>query len=129
MTQQKRANTGPELAIRSLLHARGLRYRVDAPLPISGLRRRADLLFSKKRIAVFVDGCYWHVCPIHGTRPKANAAWWADKLKANVERDRDTDQKLYEMGWEAVRIWEHEDPAEAAERVAAVVGREPSCFL
>ncbi len=121
MRRQKRCGTKPELALRKLLHARGLRYRVDAPLPIEDIRRRADLLFTKKHVAVFVDGCYWHACPIHGTKPKANGAWWAEKLIANVERDRDTDRRLRDLGWEVVRVWEHEDPAEAADRVEAVV--------
>lgn len=121
MQRQKRAGTKPELMIRKLLHARGLRYRVDAPLPIKGIRRRADLLFTKKQVAVFVDGCYWHACPVHGTNPKSNDAWWADKLKGNVQRDRDTDRRLHELGWKVVRIWEHDDPVEAAERVEAAV--------
>src|SRR4051794_25952672 len=111
MQRQKRAGTKPELALRRLLHSRGMRYRVDAPLPIEGVRRRADLLFTKKRVAVFVDGCYWHACPIHGTRSISNGAWWADKLETNVQRDRDTDRLLQELGWAVVRIWEHEDTA------------------
>jgi DNA mismatch endonuclease (patch repair protein) len=91
MRRQRRADTAPELAIRRLVHARGLRYKIDAALPLRGVRRRADMLFSRARVAVFVDGCYWHACPIHGTKPKANASWWAEKLAANVGRDRDTD--------------------------------------
>ncbi|MEP7023016.1 MAG: very short patch repair endonuclease [Actinomycetota bacterium] len=121
MRRQHRSDTKPELAIRRLVHARGLRYRVDAPLPIAGVRRRADLLFSRAKVAVFVDGCYWHSCPEHGTRPKANATWWADKLAANMQRDRDTDRRLGAAGWAVVRIWEHEDPAAAAEQIAGQV--------
>ncbi|MFC7360956.1 very short patch repair endonuclease [Nocardioides astragali] len=121
MQRQKRVGTKPELALRRLLHARGLRYRVDAALPIKGVRRRADILFTKRRVAVFVDGCYWHACPTHGTEPKSNGAWWAEKLEANVLRDRDTDRRLAELGWEVVRIWEHEDPEQAAKRVEAAV--------
>ena len=109
------------MAVRRLLHAQGLRYRVDAPLPIEGVRRRADLLFTRAKIAVFVDGCYWHACPVHGTAPKANREWWSDKLSVNVARDRDTDVRLQELGWTALRIWEHEDPAHAAARVAAAI--------
>src|SRR5215207_10089041 len=86
MQKQRQSGTRPELAIRRLLHARGLRYRVDAPLPIPHLRRRADLLFAGPKVAVFVDGCYWHCCPVHATKPKANAQWWAEKLAKNVER-------------------------------------------
>jgi DNA mismatch endonuclease (patch repair protein) len=120
MQRTRRRNTTPELAVRRLLHAHGFRYRVDrAPLP--GLRRRADIVFPRERVAVFVDGCFWHSCPIHATRPKANSAWWAAKLAANAERDRDTDRRLEEAGWIVVRAWEHEDAAEVARRVGAAV--------
>jgi DNA mismatch endonuclease (patch repair protein) len=117
MQLQRRRDTGPELAVRRLVHAHGLRYRVNALLPIPGVRRRTDLLFTARKVAVFVDGCYWHGCPLHATWPKANATWWADKLAANVARDRDTDRRLQQLGWTVVRIWEHEDPADAARRV------------
>lgn len=117
MRRQARRDTAPELALRRRLHRWGLRYLVDARLPIAGPRRRADLLFRGARVAVFVDGCYWHACPAHGTRPAANAGWWETKLADNVARDRDTDRRLGEIGWEAVRVWEHEDPDEAAARV------------
>jgi len=119
MVRQRRRDTGPEMAIRRLLHARGLRYRVDAKLP--GMRRRADLIFSSARVAVFIDGCFWHGCPDHGTRPKANAAWWTEKIETNVKRDRDTDRCLAADGWIVVRVWEHEVPEAAAARVAEVV--------
>ena len=119
MVRQRRRDTRPEMAIRRLLHARGLRYRVDAVLP--GMRRRADLVFSSARIAVFIDGCFWHGCPDHGTQPKNNAAWWAEKIASNVKRDRDTDQRLTVDGWTVLRIWEHEAPELAAEKVAAAV--------
>ena len=79
------------------------------------------MTFSAKRVAVFVDGCFWHGCPVHGTHPKANKAWWAEKLRANVARDRATDQYLTGLGWVVVRIWEHEDADSAADRVEAVV--------
>jgi len=116
MQRQRRADTRPELALRRELHRRGLRYRVDVPV-LPGLRRRADVVFPRQRIAVFVDGCFWHACPQHGTSPKANAAWWREKLGANVERDRDTDHRLREAGWTPIRIWEHEDPLHAADLV------------
>lgn len=120
MSQQRRRDTGAEVSIRRVLHARGLRYRVDAPLP--GLpRRRADLAFPRQRVAVFVDGCFWHGCPEHKTAPKNNAAWWAAKLARNVERDRETDAHLAELGWRVLRIWEHDDPRHAADRVQAAV--------
>lgn len=119
MVHQRRRDTGPEMAIRRLLYARGLRYRVDVPLP--GMRRRADLVFISARVAVFVDGCFWHDCPQHGTRPKSNAAWWAEKIEANANRDRDTDRRLVADGWIVVRVWEHEIPEVAAIRVAEAV--------
>jgi DNA mismatch endonuclease, patch repair protein len=127
MVRQRRRDTRPELAIRRLLHAQGLRYRVDAPLP--GMRRRADLVFGSARVAVFVDGCFWHGCPEHGTQPKRNAAWWATKIAANAERDRDTDRRLAADGWTAMRVWEHECPEVAAARIteAISVRRTRSC--
>lgn len=116
MSAQRRRDTAPELALRRELHRRGRRYRVDrAPLP--GMRRRADLVFPRARVAVFVDGCFWHRCPRHATSPKNNAAWWATKLDGNVARDRDTDERLAAAGWTVVRIWEHEDPVTAADAV------------
>jgi DNA mismatch endonuclease (patch repair protein) len=122
MSRQARVGTNPELALRRELHRRGLRYRVDMRLDLDGLRRRrADLVFPRRRVAVFVDGCFWHVCPTHGTAPKANASWWAEKLAGNVARDRDTDARLVAAGWTAVRVWEHEDATEAADRVERVV--------
>ena len=85
--------------------------------PVKGVRRRADLVFPRRKVAVFVDGCFWHSCPQHATFPKNNAQWWTDKLAANVVRDRDTDARLAEQAWTVIRIWEHEDPLVAAERV------------
>jgi DNA mismatch endonuclease (patch repair protein) len=126
MQRQRRTGTKPEVALRRLLHARGLRYRVDAPLPVPGIRRRADLLFTRVQVAVFVDGCYWHGCPLHGTQPKANAEWWATKLDANVARDRDTDARLAAAGWTSVRVWEHEDPRSASDRVEKIVRKPPA---
>jgi DNA mismatch endonuclease (patch repair protein) len=113
-------DTLPERAIRSELHRRGFRFRVDrAPLP--GLRSRADIVFGPARVAVYVDGCFWHSCPDHGTRPKANSEWWERKLARNRERDRETNRILREHGWEVVRIWEHEDPIEAVDRLERTV--------
>ncbi|QXC61726.1 very short patch repair endonuclease [Aquihabitans sp. G128] len=120
MQNQRRRDTGPELALRRAVWARGLRYRVDTA-PLKGLRRRADLVFTRAQVAVYVDGCFWHRCPIHASAPKANGQWWSDKLDANERRDRDTDERLDEAGWIVVRIWEHEDAGEAAEKVEAAV--------
>lgn len=120
MARQRRADTAPETALRTELHRRGLRYFVDrAPLP--GLRRRADLVFPRRKVAVYVDGCFWHCCPEHATYPKNNAQWWAEKLAGNVARDRDTDARLTAAGWLVVRVWEHEDSVAAADRVQSAL--------
>jgi DNA mismatch endonuclease (patch repair protein) len=124
LSRQGRRDTTPELALRRELHRRGHRYWVDkAPLP--GLRRRADLVFPRRRVAVYVDGCFWHRCPLHATAPKSNAQWWADKLAANIARDRDTDTRLREAGWRVLRFWEHEDPLAAADVVEAALRAIP----
>ncbi|NUP27380.1 MAG: very short patch repair endonuclease [Nocardia sp.] len=124
MSRQRRAHTAPELALRRELHRRGLRYFVDRA-PIRGQRRRADLVFPRRRVAVYVDGCFWHRCPDHATDPKNNAAWWAAKLAGNVARDRATDDALRAAGWQVIRIWEHEDPVRAADRVQGAIGSGP----
>lgn len=116
LASQKKRDTAPELALRRVLFARGLRYRVDASI-LPGLRRRADVVFPRERVAVFMDGCFWHACPQHGNAPKTNSAWWAEKLAANAARDQHTDMLLQEAGWRVLRFWEHEEPSAAAERV------------
>jgi DNA mismatch endonuclease (patch repair protein) len=125
MVATRRRDTPGELALRSALTSLGLRYRVDITLPDT--RRRADIAFLSTRIAVFVDGCFWHCCPIHGTWPKANGEWWRTKIIANVARDRDTDAGLKAGGWRVLRFWEHTDPVRAAGRIkkalASRVGR------
>lgn len=119
MATTKRRDTKPELALRSALHALGLRFFVDRPIP--GTRRRADIVFPTERIAVYVDGCFWHSCPEHGTIPKQNQQWWVDKLAANKRRDAETDSALQASGWAVLRFWEHDDSLAAAERVREVV--------
>lgn len=120
MRRQKRRDTRPELLVRRELHRRGWRYYVDrAPLP--RMRRRADLVFPKLRVAVYVDGCFWHACPEHGTVPKNNRDWWLSKFKANADRDRDTGDRLRAAGWSVVRVWEHEDVSKSVKRVEAVL--------
>lgn len=122
MARQRTRDTNPEVALRRILHSRGLRYRLDRPLP--GLpRRRADITFTRQRVAVFVDGCFWHACPEHGTWPKRNDEWWATKIRRNIERDRETDAHLRTYGWTVIRIWEHEAADEAADRVEEVIRR------
>lgn len=120
MSRQRRAGTKPETALRAELHRRGMRYFVDRA-PLRGQRRRADLVFPRRKVAVYVDGCFWHCCPDHATYPKNNAEWWAEKLAGNVTRDRDTDLRLRAAGWLVVRVWEHEDPVVAADRVQQAV--------
>lgn len=126
MRRQNRRDTQPEVALRRSLHARGLRYRVDAPLPLPQVRRRADLLFSGAKVAVFVDGCFWHSCPTHRTSPRTNVAFWTAKLATNTARDRDTDDRLADAGWLSVRVWEHEQPEDAANRVERAVRERSS---
>ena len=120
MQSNRSRDTKPELALRSAVFALGLRYRVAAK-PLVGLRRTADLVFPRARVAVFLDGCFWHGCPEHHTVATANAKFWADKVSGNRARDRDTDARLEAAGWISVRVWEHEDPAAAAQRVRKVV--------
>ncbi|WP_121388689.1 very short patch repair endonuclease [Actinokineospora cianjurensis] len=120
MSRQRARDTGIELALRKALHARGLRYRVHQR-PVRTVRREADVVFTRARVAVFVDGCFWHGCAEHATWPRRNAAFWRDKIETNQRRDRDTDARLTEAGWLALRVWEHEDPVVAAERVQAEV--------
>ncbi|MGY1719052.1 very short patch repair endonuclease [Blastococcus sp. SYSU DS0552] len=115
MQRMPRRDTGPELALRRELHRRGLRFRTHYP----GLTGRPDIVFTRARLAVFVDGCFWHCCPEHGTAPKNNASWWAAKLEANVVRDRRQDRELVDRGWTVVRVWEHEVVGEACDRIEA----------
>jgi DNA mismatch endonuclease (patch repair protein) len=117
MLAARSRNTGVEIQIRKALHASGLRFRIHQRV-LPDLRREADIVFRKERVAVFVDGCFWHWCPRHGTLPRANADWWVAKLQANRDRDLDTIRRLRGAGWRAIRVWEHEDPAKAASRIA-----------
>ncbi|MGH8910627.1 MAG: very short patch repair endonuclease, partial [Egibacteraceae bacterium] len=120
MVANRSRDTGPELAVRSAVHRLGLRYRVGAR-PLPQLRRTADLVFVRERVAVYIDGCWWHGCPWHWTAAKRNADYWSAKIAANQDRDADTDRRLAEAGWVSFRVWEHEEPREAAERIAAAV--------
>lgn len=114
------SNTLPELALRRELHRRGLRFRVFYKVP--GLPRRTlDIAFTRRRVAIFVDGCFWHGCAQHYKPPGTNAAWWAWKIERNRARDADTDARLAEMGWSVVRVWEHEDARVAADRIVKVL--------
>jgi DNA mismatch endonuclease (patch repair protein) len=118
-------DTAAEMAVRKELHRRGLRYRVNRRIPDLG-RVRPDIVFPRERVAVFVDGCFWHQCPEHATYPRSNADWWTEKLARNVTRDRETDGRLADSGWAVVRVWEHLSPKEAADEIELEVkGRRP----
>jgi DNA mismatch endonuclease (patch repair protein) len=120
MLGNRSRDTGPELLVRRALHARGLRFRVDLR-PEPTLRTRADIVFTRRRIAVYIDGCFWHGCPVHGTSPKANADYWTPKLARNVERDRESTAALESLGWTVLRFWSHEPVDDVVERIAARV--------
>lgn len=122
MLAVRRSGSRPELALRSQLHRRGLRFRVNGA-PVPDIRSRADILFSRFRVAVYVDGCFWHLCPEHGRIPKANRDYWGPKLARNVERDRATDRSLAEAGWKVLRFYEHVPPEKAANIVQAEIAR------
>jgi DNA mismatch endonuclease (patch repair protein) len=123
MRANRKADTGPERRLRSEMHQLGLRYRVGVSLLAGAARVRPDVVFTRAAVVLFVDGCYWHSCPEHGTSPRSNAAYWLPKLARNVERDRDNDAALAAAGWRVVRVWEHEDPILTAVAVAELVKR------
>lgn len=125
MSANKGKDTKPELLLRAALHRRGLRYRVGIR-PVPALRRTADVVFPKTKVAVFVDGCFWHGCPEHYRPAKQRAQKWQDKIQANRDRDAATNLVLKEAGWSVIRVWEHEDPETAAELVRAVVEEQHS---
>jgi len=116
MQANRGRDTAPELAVRSQLHALGLRYRVSTPLSFDR-RRRSDIYFSRAGLHVFVDGCYWHGCPSHFVQPKTNVDFWRNKIRGNVERDADTNVRLAALGFEVMRFWEHSDPMLIAELI------------
>ncbi|MFF2526059.1 very short patch repair endonuclease [Streptomyces liangshanensis] len=116
----KSRDTKPERLVRRLVHAQGLRYRVAAR-PLADLRRTADMVFRPAKVAVFIDGCYWHGCPEHYVSPKTNTGYWSGKVAGNIARDRDTDRRLDEAGWTVLRFWEHESADECALRIANTV--------
>jgi DNA mismatch endonuclease, patch repair protein len=116
-----RRDTKPEVALRSALHRSGLRFRKDYPVRVNGKLIRPDIAFPRRRVAVFVDGCFWHSCPEHGRRPGKNGEYWLPKLTRNVARDREQTQALESAGWAVVRIWEHVTPAEAVDHVTRLV--------
>jgi DNA mismatch endonuclease (patch repair protein) len=120
MVGNRSRDSQPELALRTAVHAMGLRYRLFQR-PLGAVRRSADLVFTRARVAVFVDGCFWHGCPDHFVMPKTNTPYWDAKIAGNVQRDAATDRLLRDAGWEVVRVWEHEAPQKGAAAVAAAV--------
>jgi DNA mismatch endonuclease (patch repair protein) len=117
-----RKDTSCEMRLRKVLFARGIRYRIHRR-PLPALRRDADIVIASLRVAVFVDGCFWHGCPAHPVRFRANRAWWEAKIARTAQRDRQTDRQLRAAGWTVVRVWEHADPEDAAAKVCAAVER------
>jgi DNA mismatch endonuclease (patch repair protein) len=120
MQANRRTGTKPEVILRTALHRLGYRYRKDLLLRVEGVRVRPDIVFTRRKVAVFVDGCFWHACPQHGRQPATNEWYWAPKLERNVNRDSNVNAALRAAGWDVVRIWEHEslDDAVAAVRAA-----------
>lgn len=117
MKANRRRDTQPELKLRSELHRRGLRFRVDHSLVKEGIRVRPDVVFPRWRVAVFVDGCFWHRCPLHSSKPKANSGYWHTKLDENVRRDKRNTEMLEIAGWKVLRIWAHTAPTDAADLI------------
>jgi len=120
MARVRQKGTDAELSLRKELHARGLRYRLHVPL-LTKPRRVADIVFSSARVAIFIDGCFWHGCPEHASWPKSNAEFWREKIETNRARDADTDRRLRASGWRVVRVWSHESADDAAERIEDIV--------
>lgn len=121
MQSNRRTNTKPEIALRSMLHGRGLRFRKDMQIRCVDLSVRPDVVFTKAKVVVFQDGCWWHGCSEHGMRPKRNAAFWNQKIDETIKRDQRVTAALTDCGWIVIRVWEHEPIASAAERIEQAV--------
>ena len=121
MKANKRVDTGPEVALRSILHRNGFRFRKDYPLNMNGQRCRPDIVFPRRRIAIFVDGCFWHRCPEHFVAPRKNNAYWSSKMERNVKRDLRNNEVLIADGWNVVRVWEHVGTEDALEFIKEVM--------
>ena len=123
MRSNRRVDTKPEVSLRSLLHRSGLRFRKDYSIRLSnGRTAHADIVFTRKKVAIFVDGCFWHSCPQHGTLPKSNVDYWIPKLRQNAQRDRNIDAGLQALGWDVIRIWEHLGSEEATAIIIEYLG-------
>jgi DNA mismatch endonuclease (patch repair protein) len=121
MRANRRRDTGPEMQLRRIIHSRGLRYRCDLRFLVGGVAVRPDVVFTRRRVAVFVDGCFWHGCETHGRIPQVNTGYWAPKLRRNMSRDAQQAAALRNAGWLVIRAWEHDDPATVADRVEQAV--------
>jgi DNA mismatch endonuclease (patch repair protein) len=121
MRSNRRVDTKPELALRRELHQRGLRFRKDLQIRAGDIRARPDIVFTRMKLAVFHDGCWWHGCSEHGMRPKRNAEYWNRKFDETIERDRRVNQALRDAGWTVIRVWEHEPLTEATDRIETAV--------
>lgn len=119
MKSNRKVDTKPEVLIRSSLHACGMRFRKNYELRLAALRVRPDIVFTRRKVAVFVDGCFWHGCPEHGTRPRVNQAYWDPKLERNRRRDCAVDSALRDAGWRVIRLWEHVPICDAVAAVRA----------
>lgn len=126
MKRNVKSDTKPEVAVRSLLHRRGYRFRKHLLVQAGDIRVRPDIVFTRRRIAIFIDGCFWHRCPLHGTEPRSNSEYWRQKLDRNVARDVEVDSALKAANWLVLRIWEHVPPVEAVEQIDAVLQSRPS---
>lgn len=121
MRANRSKDTHPEIRLRSALHGHGLRFRKSYAVQSEGMRVRIDIAFPRRRIAVFVDGCFWHSCPTHGVRPAVNQQYWLPKLRRNTERDRRVDRFLVSAGWTVIRVWEHESADAVALRISQLI--------
>lgn len=127
MRANKRSSTQPELRIRKLVHASGLRYRIDTK-PEKDLNRRADIVFRQAKVAVFIHGCFWHGCPRHFKSPKTNKRFWQTKIERNIQRDKETRNILRKRGWRVIEIWEHQSSESGARSIVRVVDERISCI-
>ncbi|WP_267893971.1 very short patch repair endonuclease [Gordonia iterans] len=123
MAAIKRKDTRPETALRSALHRQGMRFRKDLPIRTADRLVRPDIVFTRQKLAVFVDGCFWHSCPVHGRLPTTNTEYWTPKLATNARRDVAQRASLEAEGWTVLRLWEHEDPEEAASVVVVAINQ------
>ena len=120
MTSTRRQDTSAEIAVSAALDKLGLTYETNLR-PLDSLRAKADMVFTAARVAVFVDGCFWHGCPYHRTIPRANGDWWRQKIERTRLRDSETTRRLSDAGWLAIRVWEHDDPVRAAAKIRRTV--------